>query len=169
MLAIDGIPTPEDLAGRMPPPERLAKGPVVMAECFQRIPCDPCMHACPRGAILPFKDINDTPVIDYNRCNGCALCVTRCPGLALFVLDYTYSAREAVVKMPYEFLPLPEPETTVTALDRRGEAVCAARVVKVVTGEKMDRTALIWLAVPKELAMEVRHCRVPQRGEKIDG
>lgn len=167
MLATDGIPTAEDLAAKMPSPERLAKGPVVMAECFQRIPCDPCMHACKQGAILPFQDINDTPVVDHDRCNGCGLCIARCPGLALFVLDYTYSGTEALVKIPYEFLPLPAPDQTVAGVDRSGKAVCMARVVKVVAGEKMDHTAVLWLAVPKTMAMKVRHCRISERGESI--
>jgi Fe-S-cluster-containing hydrogenase component 2 len=157
VLAVDGVPTPEDLAQKIPPPERLARRPVVIAECFQPIPCDPCSHACPRQAIGPFKDINEIPQVDYEKCNGCGQCITRCPGLALFVVDLTYGENEALIKLPYEFLPLPEEGQEVAGVNRAGEKVCRARVVKVVKTEKMDKTAVIWLAVPKDLAMEVRH------------
>ncbi|MQL51690.1 4Fe-4S ferredoxin [Desulfofundulus thermobenzoicus] len=160
MLPVDGVPTPEDLAGVIPPPERLARGPVVIAECFQPIPCDPCTHSCPRGAIGPFTDINEVPRVNHDLCNGCGLCIARCPGLALFVVDMTFSEQEALVKLPYEFLPLPAEGNAVTGINRGGEAVCLARVVKVVVTEKMDKTAVVWLAVPRHLAMEVRHFQI---------
>lgn len=167
MLPVDGIPTPEDIMAKAPPPERLARGPVVMVECFQQIPCDPCTYACPRQAILPMKDINEIPRVDYEKCNGCGQCIAVCPGLALFVVDLTYSEGEALVKLPYEFLPLPAEGEVVAGVNRAGEEVCSARVVKVVATEKMDKTAVIWLAVPKNMAMEVRHLKVRPRGTTV--
>ncbi|HUW65791.1 MAG TPA: 4Fe-4S binding protein [Spirochaetia bacterium] len=159
MLAVDGVAEAADVAARIPPPERLAAGPVVMAECFQAIPCDPCYHACPQKAFLPFEDLNSLPRVDYARCNGCGVCVTRCPGLALFIVDCSDPAGEALITLPYEFLPLPAAGETVTGVDRAGQAVCAARVVKVVPGGPRSKTSLIRLAVPKDYAMTVRHWR----------
>ncbi len=37
-----------------------------------------------------------------------AVCVSNCPGLSIVVVDETYSEKEALVKIPYEFLPLAE-------------------------------------------------------------
>jgi len=162
-MPIDGVPTREDLAAKMPPAKRLAAGAAVMVECFQPIPCDPCYHACPRGAFRPMADLNAVPEVDYDRCNGCGVCVTRCPGLALFVLDA--SGGEALVTIPYEFLPLPAPGDTVDGLDRRGRAVCLARVDKVIPGGAGGKTALVRLAVPPEYVMEVRHFRSVSRHE----
>ncbi|MBO8137865.1 MAG: 4Fe-4S binding protein [Desulfotomaculum sp.] len=159
MLAQTGVPTPEDLAEVMPSEDRLARGPVAMAECFQNIPCDPCYHSCKRQAIKPFNDINERPQIDHEKCNGCGLCLTRCPGLAIFVIDQTYSENKALVKIPYEFLPLPVEGDIVDAVNRAGETVGEAKVVKVQSGDKMDGTNVIWLEVPKNLSMEVRHFR----------
>lgn len=160
MLPKDGIATAEDVAQALPPQERLAQGPVAIAECFQNIPCDPCYHSCKRGAIKEFSDINERPQILFDQCNGCGTCMSRCPGLAIFVVDATYSETEAVVKIPYEFLPIPEENEIVTAINRAGQVIGDAKVVRVQNTKVQDRTAIVWLAVPKDLMMEVRHFKV---------
>lgn len=162
MLAVNGIPTSENLAEVFPSEERLAMGPVAIAECFQNIPCDPCYHSCKQGAIMEFCDINERPRIQFDKCNGCGSCMNRCPGLAIFVVDATYSDTEALVKIPYEFLPIPRADEKVIAINRAGKEVGEARVVRVQNTRAQDRTALVWLAVPKELMMEVRHFRVKE-------
>ena len=162
MLAVNGIPTSENLAEVFPAEERLAMGPVAIAECFQNIPCDPCYHSCKKGAIMEFCDINERPRIQFDKCNGCGSCMSRCPGLAIFVVDATYSDTEALVKIPYEFLPIPRADELVIAINRAGKEVGEARVVRVQNTKAQDRTALVWLAVPKELMMEVRHFRVKE-------
>ncbi|OGO76991.1 MAG: hypothetical protein A2Y23_03160 [Clostridiales bacterium GWB2_37_7] len=156
MLEKTGVATEQDLAKAIPTKERLAKGPVAIIECFQRIPCNPCYTSCKRGAIKEFEDINDTPEINFEICNGCGVCVSNCPGLAIVVVDESYSNEEALVKIPYEFLPLPVEGSFVTGLDREGKPVCRAKVMKVLNTKAMDRTPLITLAVPKELSMTVR-------------
>ncbi|NLW17740.1 MAG: 4Fe-4S binding protein [Firmicutes bacterium] len=160
MLKSTGIPTPADLAQVYPDKQRLERGPVAIIECFQSIPCNPCATACPRGAILPFADINDRPQLDAEKCNGCGLCVVNCPGLAIFVVDMAYSEKEALLKMPYEFLPLPQPGAVVTALNRAGQAVGTGTVIRVQSPPAFERTALIHLAVAKDLAHEVRNIKV---------
>ena len=80
------------------------------------------------GAIRPFEDINHMPEVLPEECTGCALCVPRCPGLAIFVVDFSYSENEALVAIPYEFLPVPAPGDTVAALDREGAWVADVRV-----------------------------------------
>ncbi len=156
MLEITGIATPENIAEVTPSADRRAKGPVAVIECFQRIPCNPCQTACKRGAIKEFADINDRPTIDHSLCNGCAMCVSNCPGLSIFIVDESYSDTEAVVKMPYEFLPLPEEGSFVTALDREGKPVCRAKVLKVQNTKVQDRTPIVSLVVPKEFSMTAR-------------
>lgn len=157
MLATEGIPSAEDLQGVTPSLERLRKGPVAVIECFQEIPCNPCADACPRGAITLPESISHRPVFEPEKCNGCGLCVTRCPGLAIFVLDYSYSAQEALLKIPYEFSPLPADGDEVTAVDRSGRPAGLARVVRV--QRNPNRTAVLWLAVDKSIAPAVRNIR----------
>lgn len=156
MLIKTGVPTKEDIEGITPSKERRQKGPVAVIECFQEIPCNPCYSACKFGAIKEFEDINHRPIIDYELCIGCGQCVTKCPGLAIFVIDESYSDTEALVQIPYEFLPLPEENSFVTGLNREGNPVCRAEVVKVREGKEPNKTSVITLKVPIEYSMEVR-------------
>jgi len=163
MLIKIGIPTPKDIEKVKPSPQRLAKGPVAMIECFQNIPCDPCATSCPTGAIEPFKNINDLPKIDEDKCTGCGICVSSCPGLAIFIIDETYSDKEAMVKIPYEYLPIPEVNSIVDVTNRAGKVVGKGKIVRVLNTKKQDRTVVISVAVPKELSMVVRGVKVPKK------
>lgn len=160
-VALNGVPVKEEIEKVMPPEDILAKKPVVMVECFQNIPCDPCAASCPFGAILPFEDINDLPAVDYDKCTGCGICVTSCPGLAIFVLDMNYSDEEALIKLPYEMLPLPQKGEMVSGLDREGHKVAEVKVDKVT--KTRNKTYLISIVVPKELALIIRNIRVEDK------
>ncbi len=166
MLPKTGIPTSDDLEKVIPPEERLKKGPVAIVECFTKIPCDPCYHSCPVGAFSKFADINDIPKLDYNKCTGCGMCIAQCPGLAIFVVDYTFSEDRGIVRIPYEYLPLPVKGQEVIALNRAGENVGKAIVEKIQTNPSFSKTNIIWLSVPKDQLMEVRNFRV---GDSNDG
>jgi Fe-S-cluster-containing hydrogenase component 2 len=145
------------------PPKELWEGKrngLVIIECPQRIPCNPCATSCPTGAIIPFKDINDTPQIDYEKCIGCAKCVARCPGLACFVVDLTAGGEdEALMKLPYEMLPRPEKGDEVDCLNRVGETVARAKVQAVLEPWK-DSTLVVNVLVPKDLVNDIRAIRV---------
>ena len=130
-------------------------GAVAVFECVQRIPCNPCVEACPRGAIVPLEDINDCPKVNEALCNGCGLCLTRCPGLSIVVIDSEYKPDEALLKIPFEFLPLPEAGEVVTALGRDGQTLGEAVVIK--TQQSQNKTSVIWLAVPKAKMMDIRN------------
>ena len=160
MLINDGIPTKEDLDRVTPSEERFSEGPVAIVECFQEIPCDPCVKACKRGAISMPRDINDIPVVDAKRCNGCSLCISFCPGLAIFVVDKTYSEGLALVKLPFEYVPVPKAGQYVTVLNRAGYELGRYEVIRVTSGGKKNKTYTISIAVPKDLAMEARDIKV---------
>lgn len=157
MLAVTGIPSVEDLAKVMPPAERLAKRACAVVECFQKIPCNPCATSCPSGAFARDNDINELPAIDVDKCTGCGICVSSCPGLAIFIVDL--SGDHGVVRLPYELLPLPVAGEIVQALGREGDAVCEAKVQRVQNTPHQDRTPIVWLEIPKSEIMNVRHFR----------
>ncbi|UCC75554.1 MAG: FAD-dependent oxidoreductase [Anaerolineales bacterium] len=161
-LERDGFLPAEGLAGLpgVPSQARLEHGPVAVIECAQEIPCNPCEEVCHNAAIQVGESIINLPVLIEDRCDGCGLCIAGCPGQAIFVVNMTYSDEEAAVQLPYEFLPLPEKDEIVDGLDREGEKVCTARVVKVLNPKKFDRTAVITIAVPKECAMTVRNIAI---------
>ncbi|RKZ29457.1 4Fe-4S ferredoxin [bacterium] len=164
MLAKDGVPTEEDIKRISPPKERLEKGPVAIIECFQEIPCDPCYTSCPKGAIRPFPNINALPEIDFELCDGCSLCVSACPGIAIFVVDLTYSDKLALLKLPHEFAPLPKKGEKARLLNRKGEIVGEGEVVRAIKFK--DKTSVVWVTAPKELAMEVRAIAPPAYEEE---
>jgi len=160
MLIGDGIPTKDDIAKITPSDERFEKGPAAIVECFQEIPCNPCVKACKRGAITMPGDINGIPSVDASLCNGCGLCISFCPGLAIFIVDKTYSEDFALVKLPYEYVPVPQVGQHVTGLSRAGEELGSFEVIKATSGGKKNKTYTITLVVQKDLAMEVRDIRV---------
>lgn len=134
----------------------MKKGPCAVIECPQEIPCNPCEAACPRHAISVGKPITNIPKLDESKCTGCGMCVSACSGLAIFVVNPDYSEEEATVAFPYEYLPLPSPGDTVTAVDRRGQAVCDAKVLSVMCPPRYDHTAVVTVVVPKGTENEVR-------------
>lgn len=157
-LKATGIPSIEELKASpgYPSQEALGKGPIVVIECVQDIPCNPCEPACPNGAIVVGNPITNLPVFFADKCDGCGRCIPLCPGQAIFRVDITYSNEKATVSFPYEFLPMPKRGEIVKGVDRAGKAVCDAEVLRVQKPKNFDNTAVITIAVPKNLAMEVR-------------
>ena len=160
MLIQTGIPDKEAIEAVTPNETRFLKGAVAIAECFQKIPCNPCTKACVKKAIHIEPDINETPKIDFDVCNGCGACMLKCPGLAIFIVDKTYSPTEALVKLPFEFLPLPKKGELACGLNRSGEALGWFPVVQLIQGGAKNKTNIVCLAVPKDLAMDGRALKV---------
>ncbi|MDI6707752.1 MAG: 4Fe-4S binding protein [Candidatus Thermoplasmatota archaeon] len=140
---------------QIPSKERMAQRAFAVLECPQQIPCDPCVKACKFGAITKSSLISP-PKINFDKCTGCATCVSKCPGLAIFVVNMNYSPKEALVTMPYELEP-PKVKERVKVLDRGGKVVGSGKVIKVRL--EKDRTGIISIALEKSLAMVVRNIR----------
>lgn len=139
-----------------PSEERMRKRPVAIAECCQKIPCNPCVDACPAGAISIKDNINNSPVIDFEKCTGCGICLGLCPGLAIFLVDL--SRGNFFVTLPYELFP-PEQGETVELLDRSGKVVGKGKVEKVKKLKQHDRTLMVTLNVKNDLIRKVRGFR----------
>lgn len=149
-----GVLKPEYLNKILPPRERLMKGPVAIAECIQKIPCDPCAHIC-KFLALEKQSLIEPPKVDSDKCTGCGECVAICPGLAMFVVNYAYDDDHALLIIPYEFMPTPENGEIYEALNREGKPVGEA---KIITSRKMkDRTTIVRIAVKKDLVLDVRN------------
>jgi len=147
----------EMLKDRIPLPSkrRWAAGPVAIIECTEDIPCNPCVDSCPAGAIH-MSSLTAPPTVDYQACTGCTRCMDVCPGLAIFVVDISGENR-AIVTVPYEMLPLPQKGQRVEALGRSGKRLGLVEVIRI---RKSRGAAIVSVAVPRELAMEVRAVRV---------
>lgn len=135
----DGLSDPTD-----------AKKMKAVIECVEDIPCDPCVKSCPVGAITK-KGLSTAPKLDESKCTGCASCVPKCPGRAIFV------AGDGKVVVPYEFLPVPKKGQSAELLDRQGKKVGTG---KILSATEFDRTFAVTVSVPDGLEKEVRSIRI---------
>ena len=140
----------------LPTEARYEKGPVAVIECVQAIPCNPCETACPFHAITVGDPIIQLPTLAEEKCVGCCKCVAACPGLAIFVVDKSYSPTTATVAFPYEYKPTPTVGEVRHAVNRKGKYVCQGKVIKVLNPSANDHTPVVVIEIPKEYADEVR-------------
>ena len=131
-------------------------GDLVLIECTEDIPCNPCETVCPFGAVTVGEPITNTPVVDVDKCNGCGQCVAVCPGLAVFLVNHDTGDGMASLTFAYEYLPVPGKGDQVKAVDRAGQVVCDAEVAKVVSTEKFSLTNVVTIKFPAEHIETVR-------------
>ncbi|MCD8350887.1 MAG: hypothetical protein LUC93_09800 [Planctomycetaceae bacterium] len=158
MLERTGIATRDMFEALLPSEERRKKGAYVVMECYEKIPCNPCVTSCAFGAVT-MENINELPDCDADKCTACGKCVSRCPGLACFVIDETVGDGKVKITFPHEMLPIPKAGDTVDALGRDGAVVGKAEVLKVNTAKNLDRTAVITVLVDENLLYDVRSIR----------
>ncbi len=151
MLSRDGVASVEQVKSRFPSNDTLLKAKAI-TECYEAIPCNPCSTVCPSNAIHIGVDINTPPVVDFDLCTGCGICVYNCPGLAIVTAQIV--GDKARFKLPYEFRPLPIKEEIWDGVNRSGEVICKALIERVTYTAKVDRTALVQVSVPLEFLNE---------------
>lgn len=164
MLETTGVPTEEQIKNVFPPMEVINRGPVAAIECFQQIPCNPCTTSCRFGAIYIGEDINDLPIMDVTRCTGCGICLTKCPGLAITIIDGSKSEDYIYFSIPYEMSPLPKIGSVVKALDREGKYLTDVKVNNVRSNKRFDRTNIVTLEVPRDLIYQFRNISMEVSG-----
>lgn len=135
---------------------RKRKGPVAHIECLQCIPCDPCAASCPTGAISMGGAIINMPVLDEEKCIGCGICLRKCSGLAISLIDLVSQPGKAIVELPYEYLPLPCKGNEVVAVDGQGKAVCSAQVLASGHRPGDGNTAAVCIIFPTEYVQRVK-------------
>jgi len=143
-----------------PSDEIIEKKRVAILECVEDIPCNPCETFCPNRAIYVGKPITNLPRIDGNKCNGCNLCIAICPGLAIFVIEKNYSDKFSALSLPYELLPVPKKGDKVKGLNREGEYVCDAEVLRILKSKRFDKTNVVTITIDKKFFNEVRSIKV---------
>ncbi len=157
MINKTGIPTKDLILSRFFDSKILAK-PKAILECYEDIPCNPCSTSCPFDAIYIGENINHQPVLDADKCTGCGICVTSCPGLAIVVAQVKNN--QAIFKIPYEFNPKPKVGDKVEGINRSGEVICMAEILKIKETKNQDHTSLIEVSVPIEFLHEFVTVRV---------
>jgi len=152
------------IMGKFPSIDRINKGPVAVVECYRQIPCNPCQTACKFNAITVGDDINNIPEVNTDNCTGCAICVSKCPGLAIFMVQE--KDEYSLVGIPYELLPIPDNGMKVKLLDREGKDVADGEVDHVVLNNK-GKTHVVFLRVPKGYEDVVRSFRILAKSEEF--
>ncbi len=143
-------------------PQKSGLFPVI--RCVQEIPCDPCIHICPKDMIkMPADEIFGLPEVTGDECTGCNLCVAACPGLAITLVDIRKEGLDGLVTVPFELLELKVKEgDDVEAVDMDGGFVTKAKVEKIMKRKAYDRTILVTLKVPKEKATQVAGFKIQE-------
>lgn len=157
-IVYDGVPSKEELAScpGVPSQKRMKQGRVAVIECVQEIPCNPCSFSCKFDAITIGDEITNLPHLDEDKCTGCGLCVANCPGLAITIMDKSYSDNKAIIDFPFEYLPLPKENEEVEAVNRYGEVVCKGIIKKIKQVKAYAGTTVVSMIIPMEFADEVR-------------
>ena len=160
MFEKTGIPSRDMIMEKFPSMDRINKGPAAIVECYRQIPCNPCETACRFKAIRVGEDINNIPQINFDKCMGCAICLSKCPGLAIMIADGSKSEDTVEITIPYEFLRLPEEGQLVKGLNREGAYITDVKVLKVTNPKSFDRTPVITIEVDRKFLYEIRNIRV---------
>ncbi len=159
MFEKTGIPNAEMVMEKFPSIERINQGAVAVVECYKEIPCNPCQTACKFDAIKVGEDINSIPEVCFENCTGCAVCLSKCPGLAIMIVDGSKCSDKAEVKIPYEFLPLPAEGQIVKGLNREGRHITDVKVLKVLNPKSFDRTPIVTIEVDRKFLYEIRNIK----------
>jgi sarcosine oxidase subunit alpha len=148
-------------------PDKGAMFPVL--HCSQEIPCNPCTSVCSEGAIfIDEADIRQVP--DYiaeqlgTECIGCEKCVTICPGLAITLVDTRNANGHVLVTIPYEFDKASiQKGDVVTVTDTSGGVLGNVAVVRTRSGKVTDRTILVKVSAPREIATRIAGIQVQEK------
>ena len=136
--------------------------------CHQEIPCNPCASVCPQGLIrIDEHDIRSLPRFIADEvgavCIGCERCVTICPGLAITLVDGRDDRGNPLITIPFEY----EPDRLaigdeVEVLDAVGDLLGTVPVIEVKAIPANDRTILVKVRAPAEIAARIAGIRVQQ-------
>lgn len=158
LIKVKGYPSAKEVKMKFPEEPVLIK-PKAIIECYQEIPCNPCETSCPFEAITIGDDINQMPMIDFDKCTGCGVCVHSCPGLAIMVAQVKQG--RAYYKIPYEMLPRPNKGDVWDAVNRKGDVIGKAQIEHVLLNKQSDRTAILTVSTDKRFLYDFVTVRCP--------
>ncbi|MBN1233105.1 MAG: FAD-dependent oxidoreductase [Candidatus Coatesbacteria bacterium] len=139
--------------------------------CYQEIPCNPCIDACPFNCItIRSGNIMDLPVYE-GKCIGCGKCVAICPGLAinLVFLDYDEKKEKSMILVPYELdETMINIDDIVDTMDYEGNPVGKGVIKKIRKHQSMEKRLLVSIEVPYEERFKAASFRIRQDSRQLD-
>lgn len=145
----------------------LKSGVYPVFHCSEEIPCNPCTDVCPRDCIRMEGDpLLGIPVFE-GECISCFKCVAFCPGLAITLVDYRNADEGfANVTVPFEILPTDlHVGDFIPCLDADGNFLLQAQIARIVSPRFADRTLLLTLKVPGDVAEKVAGVQIQDTEE----
>lgn len=141
---------------------KIHEGAVPIIHCKQEIPCNPCSTVCKTDSIKIKGDpIRGLPVFEGDACSGCAKCVAICPGLAITLVDFRKDAERPMVTLPYEVSNMEVKEGgNVEVVDMAANILGSFKVVRVTEPKFTNKTQLVKIKVPKEIAPKIVSFRI---------
>lgn len=135
------------------------EGVYPVINCVQEIPCDPCEVVCPKESIKIGEPITNVPQY-VGGCIGCEICVAKCPGLAITLVDWR--KKDPIVTVPFEFNTEHyfKVGDLVEVADRLGNLLGKAEVVRIRNKTVSYGTRIIKLKVDRDIAEKVAGIRI---------
>jgi Fe-S-cluster-containing hydrogenase component 2 len=137
--------------------------------CVQEVPCNPCVTACPIGAIYTDKNmITGVPYRDETKaCTGCLNCVAICPGLAVTLVDYRKDRDHPRVTLPFEVgstkIAIGQ---MIPVMDQYGNLLGHFPVEKVKVKKKYPGTLLVQIRMDRKFAKRAVGILVQEKHRK---
>ncbi len=126
----------------------------VIISCPQDIPCNPCEAACKFDAIKIGENMTERPSVDFEKCSGCGLCIPKCPGRAIKVLQYNYSEEESALTIPFEFGETFKKDDAISVRNKAGQIICSGKILRVMSAKDKKDCGTITFLLEKKFAFE---------------
>ncbi len=143
------------------------KGVYPVINCVQEIPCNPCEVVCPKDAIKIGEPITNVPRY-IGGCIGCEICVAKCPGLAITLVDWRRD--DPIVTLPFEFDPDDyfKVGDMVKVTDRLGNLLGEAEVVRIRRRTVSKGTYIVKLKAKREIAEKIAGIRIQEPAKPLE-
>ena len=134
---------------------------IASIECFEEISCNKCQTVCPTSAIqLGRVPRNKSPILTESACISCGQCVIECPSSAIVMLQEKEQHSLSQITLPWRGKKNWSEGELATLINRRGETLGSARVIKVAgmapPPQQIQAVQLVSLEAPTHLIWEAR-------------
>jgi glycine/D-amino acid oxidase-like deaminating enzyme/Pyruvate/2-oxoacid:ferredoxin oxidoreductase delta subunit/bacterioferritin-associated ferredoxin len=127
---------------------------LAIINCDEDIPCNPCAISCKFDSIKINKNITQQPTINYELCKGCGLCLPKCPGRAIRMLQYNFTDTESLLTIPFEFEPYPKQNQKVSIVNYDGNFLANGTIQKTKPPKSKTDCGTISIIIPKKHAFD---------------